>query len=212
MLLFGKSECKMDTVHHSKNGINPQKPRIEQIVMFLFGLFILQSCATLTLSGNHAILDNNSTYSSVDMKLNTQYYPQFSTDFYLGVGKMDFSKSDLIYSEIDKASKIAPSVGVGLSYYFSSKRLQPIVALDYNYLFWTGSEIESAKEKKDTFFNNYQSVNPKAGIRYYITNKVAINGYLGYQFGWAEIENVKQNFHGFVPSVGISFSLWKKEQ
>jgi len=215
-----KHNSAMEAETIKKNGVSRKCLKTSRVnkkyfipYLFVISMIMMQSCATMTLGGNHAFLNNNTTYSGVDMKLNSQYsdFPDFSTDLYIGLGKLDFAKSDLVYSEMDEASKIAPSLGVGLTYYFSLKRLQPIVSLEYNFLFWSGSEIESDKKVKQTVSNEYNTVIPKAGLRFYITNKVAINGYLGYQFGWAKIERIKQNFQGFMPSVSVSFSLSKKE-
>jgi hypothetical protein len=214
------SERVMETGDHFKNGASLKslmsRRNIGKGIFYVSAILfvcLIQSCAMLTLRGHHAMLNHNTTYSGADVQITTPFDPHFSIACHLGAGKLDFSKSDLSYSGMDYTSSIAPSLGLSLNYFFSAKRLQPFISVEVNDLFWYGSELEEDNKKNDANYirNTYVTAIPKAGLRFYISKKIAVNGSLGYQFGWADIENIKQEFKGFMPSIGISFSIGSKE-
>jgi hypothetical protein len=208
-----KKNCKLKTMEsgdHYKNGASPKSQTIRRnlrngifYLLIILSVSLLQSCVMMTLRGNHALLNNNVTYSGVDVQLTMPSSPSFNIDCYAGAGKLDFTNTDLGIQHKDSASFTGASVGIGASYYFMTKsRLQPFAALEVHDLIGTGEE---------NYKIPYITLTPKVGIRYYLSNRIALNGTLGYQMGRNEVENVTYNLQGLMPSIGITFVVSAKE-
>jgi len=181
--------------------------------VILFIMITLQSCGLMALRGNYAPLTHNATYQSVDLELASSF-ERFNLEAYLGAGKVDIAKSDLDYTSQEKedAGKISFSVGAGATYYFTTTRFQPFMALEFHDIPWgigSKNEDQSSDEIKKGINGYYFTIEPKAGARFYISNKIALNGTLGYQMGNLKINDQKNKLSGFMPSIGLVFIFAK---
>ena len=214
-----KSNSVMESDTIQKNGDSPKILMSRRILkksilylMFVSGICFTQSCAMLTVRGHHAMLNHSSAYSAADIQITSPIFSSNTNiEFNLGVGKMDFSNADIEFADADNASSIAPLLGVGVTHYFTKKRLQPFAGAEANMIFWGNGKMESEGKTKDKDNNGFTTITPKVGLRFYVSNRIALNGSLGYQYGKADIQNTSNTLHGFMPSVGITFVLSTKE-
>ena len=171
----------------------------------------MQSCGAVALRGNYANLTHNSTYKSVDLQL-TSPFDRFNIEFYAGAGLVDITKSDLDYTAKEKAdaSTLFLSVGVGGTYYITTTRFQPFISLELLDIPYGSTKDKEKIDIEQGMSGYYFTVTPKAGLRYYLTNKIALNGAIGYQIGTLNINEHKSKLSGFMPSIGISFILVNK--
>ena len=151
----------------------------------------MQSCGILYLRGNYANLSNKSPYQAVDLQLSMPLY-KTNVDFYVGYAKTEFiTESDYTL----KIDKIAPTLGIGLNYYFTKTRFQPLTSIELNYLSDTSDKW------------GYTHLTPKVGFRYYLTEKISLNTGVGYQIGLLKIKGEKEMLQGAAASIGIGYNL-----
>lgn len=182
---------------------------ISFLIAGITAMLFVQSCAMMTVRGHHTILSESSSHSLADVQITTPMFGSpFHINFMLGAGHVNISEAD------HHASGTGISLGIGGSYHLSFKRLQPYIGLDFTDVVMTG--IADKKNDKATTDDKklYYHLTPHVGLRYYLSNRVAINGSLGYQVGWYEFEqnniSYKRTFSGIAPTVGITFVLSTK--
>ena len=181
--------------------------------LLLLIIMTIQSCAVVSLRGHQAKLSKNSNYQGADLAITTPF-DKFNFEFYVGAGNLDINKSDLPYDEDIKKelNNWTYSIGLGGTYYFTKKRLQPYVSLEL-LTFPLGSEDDKKKNEESGYKilkGYYRTMTPKTGVRFYLTNRIALNAALGYQMGLLKINDVSSKIKGLEPSVGLTFVLAKK--
>ena len=207
--------------NHSKDGTSQKILMSKRIIkrcvpyLLLISVFLMQSCATMALRGSSAKLTENSTYQGIDVQM-TEYADlkgKFQGDLYVGAGKLNLLDSDLSSRSIDNAevSKWNLSVGLGGTYYITKKRFQPFAAFECHLLPFFSDKSKTINDENDekSFlkYRFYGFVTPKAGFRFYLSNRIALQGSMGYHVGLLKIKEQKDMLSGFTPSVGICFVL-----
>jgi hypothetical protein len=198
------SSCRgaMEVGNHSKNGVSLQNlsSRGGFIVLSLIAsLFLLDSCMVASLTGRHAVLSEGSSYTSAEYKVSIPFTRRSPWEVYgsLGVG----------VANLDNTVIANYNLGAGLDYFFSRKRFQPSLGLDFNAI---GRPDDKNKVKDLHDGDRYFNVMPNLGMRFYLSNRFSLNAGLGYQLGWGRLSETKTFYSGLAPSVGISFTVWKK--
>ena len=100
------------------------KKKLSGLILILLVALFGQSCV-VALRGNHAFLSEEASVTMAEVQLVTPIIHQ-SVDlgYHLGVGQVDFSKTDI------DASETVAALGISCSYFFSKGRLQPLVNLE----------------------------------------------------------------------------------
>jgi len=195
------SKSVMETETIQKNGASPKSlmSRINFYFIILMPIIlILNACQIISVSGRRTILPNQSSYTSVTYQCSWPVAVQSPVElhyaFGVGSANLDNIGSFLNYN-----------FGGGVDYFFSRNRFQPYLGVGVNNLGYTDKKNE---ENKLNY--NYFNVTPNLGMRFFLSNRFALNASLGYQVGWGKSKfnnevDTKKMFTGIAPSVGISY-------
>ena len=219
MLQVSNSSRVMETRDHSKNGASLKSHMSKRIfkrsihyLLVISVLLFMQSCATMVLKGDYANLTNNSTYQGIEVQMTdfVDLTSKFQLDLHLGAGKLNILDSDFNSNSIDKDefSKWNLSVGLGGTYYITKERFQPFIGVECHALPFSSDKNKKENDENSTY-QFYGFVTPKVGLRFYLSNRIALQGSIGYHAGLLKIMEQKDNFSGFAPSIGICFILPK---
>jgi hypothetical protein len=180
-------------------------------IFFVLAPLLFQSCSIWNLSYNHANLSKNMTYSSVELQ--TSAYMKnvpLSCGFNVGYGTINSEVVfDWFFEDGVQLKGTFEDSGLtwGLTpvYYFSSSRLQPFIACNFNSL-WIS---EKKEEDKTSISAAYLSLTPNVGLRFFLSPKFAINGNYGYQFGKTKFDgiDIPKKTSGFNTSLGITLTF-----
>jgi hypothetical protein len=171
--------------------------------------FMMQSCSVMRLSYNSAVLTDDISYRSWELH-GSSYIKKtpLKCDLSVGYGGIlrssdwdsgSFSDADEAFDQDDSKGLLDEGgllMGVTPVYYLSSARLQPFVACNLTALL-TGSSQS----------NYYLSTTPSAGLRFFFSNKFAISGSYGYQWGKLDFGNGNKNVSGTSLSLGLTLTL-----
>ena len=120
-----KLNRKVETGNQSENGASPKNllgKRTIFVLLLTVSVFIMYSCQVISIIGRHAILSDNSSYSSVTYQSSmpvTRKSP-FELNYSFGVGFADLN-------EMEPFSNF--NIGLGMDYFFSRGRFQPYIGL-----------------------------------------------------------------------------------
>jgi hypothetical protein len=189
--------------HTSRGNVKVDKMKTVKTISFLIvgiasiliALFA-QSCA-VSLKGQHAMLSGTGSSSIYGLEIEPQLGEDAPIALKLLMGAGILKVSD---DELDD-SVGGMSGGLGFAYYFlqqKSRRLQPYVGFDW----W--SILDDSPNPK----SQYNSYTPTAGLRYFISNRIALIGDIGVPIGRSSYFD--KSFIGVKASVGISFMMGAK--
>jgi hypothetical protein len=223
----------MESGDHSKNGVSPKSltsrgnlkkwTRLNTLktTSFLMAgivvIMLMQSCAMLTVGSSYVPLSNHSAYTSADIQLYSDPDPDPNLpqgyNLFQGYLSTGISNTRFNITDDDSLAGTYAKLGVGGIYFFSTGRFQSFLGLEYS-----GQTIVESSKKNSNDGIFYNSITPYVGARMYITNRIAINGSLGYQWGGLAIGKDNElkrlakhtGFSGLTPSIGVTFVLQKK--
>jgi hypothetical protein len=196
------SRGAMETGDHSKNGASPKSrtsrgnKNIVIVGFIVLSAWLMQSCApTSGLNASYTMLPNNNSYSVAELR---QDFPikKFSLGTSLAIG--EFKQPN----EREKERESLVSVGIIPMYYFSLNRWQPFIGcqFDINPSF-KESDTQTDLTKESFDFDGYGIITPHVGLRFFLSNKFAINGNVGYKM-------ISGYGNGLSFSLGFAVQIW----
>lgn len=176
------------------------------------------SCGTnpvLTARGTTAFLPEGNKFSGADVQFGAPLptgYSKGHIDILLSAGYGVAELKDKTSSKNEIINKNLISFGAGANYFFNQGRLQPFIGAELFFLTSTAEKVEGASNDKSP----YTILTPNAGLRFYLSNRFAITGSVGYQYHSTEFisdkpntNNTKFNTSGIAPSFGLTYIFSK---
>lgn len=180
------------------------------LLMIIITTLLLKSCSSspvLTARGTTAILQKESKYTGVDLQFGIPISKSTENrgkalallSFGYGVANLNNNDKSLNFSNEELTA------GLGMMYLFKNGRMQPYGSVEAISLVQSKSNDNSSTKKDGDLI-----IFPNLGIRFYMTNRFALNGSVGYQYHIVNTLGNSFNLGGIAPSFGFTYMLRKE--
>jgi hypothetical protein len=185
----------------------------KETVAGLFIVLAMQSCGVYNLSYNGANVSGDMTYTSIELQ-GSNYMKAYPVDIGVSIGYVNLLRNRYSYYGED----LIPFVGNGISgyslglvpvCYFSSGRIQPFLACNFNMILFPSEKNISEDNPDEATIPLGFSMTPNAGVRLFLARKFAFTGSLGYYTGKPGLEQaaIPKKISGMMYSMGLTLTF-----